>query len=475
MLDSKLFMKKNKSIWFSIFFTLTIMTRPIEALLILSFPFLFLIWGRYRFYICYNEIVKGITYLVFFLWLLFISRVIPKISSSVIKIDPPHSSELFIYLTMFVSLFLLLLLFLKYYLNKKSLVTNYSKNILFSKCMLFTGLSLWLWFTPRFGSLYGWVYVTSIGGQLDYMKHNNNSILELLNNVLRNNGEVIIYLCILLILINLVASKYKINEISSKFVNHKEKLVNLNIIIMTAIPIPVLLYFLTFQTSYRKISPIITILLLWFLIHILKNKKLLKFNTVVLSVFLLLQIFSLNNHIYQYNNQTFVNKSPEFIKKIIGVGFPQPINSSIKPYNTLLNIISDQKEKKFYQEITLVLKDDAYPIERYLLKFLCMKNLISCKFLSLEKFENNIVHLNKNHEAYLTILEKNTNKIFSKESQIFFENKIKLQSKSTSPANINSAYLNYLITSNKLQQFGLSLKECRNFYENYFACLILKK
>ncbi|MDA9896835.1 hypothetical protein N9D82_02725, partial [Gammaproteobacteria bacterium] len=185
------------------------MTRPIEGFLFLSIPFIFLIFKRYKMYVTYNEIIKGTTYLIFFLWVLFISRVFPEISSSVVKIGPPHSEEIFLYLTFFVSLLLSVQLLLLYKSKKNYFDIGVSKNTYFSKCMFFSGLSLWIWYTPRFGSLYSWVYATSIGDQLDYMKHNNHSTLDLLHNSIKNNGDVIIYLCLLILLTVYIVNKIK--------------------------------------------------------------------------------------------------------------------------------------------------------------------------------------------------------------------------------------------------------------------------
>ena len=476
LLDSDLFLKKKNCIWFSVFFTLTIMTRPIEGFLFLSIPFIFLIFKRYKAYVTYNEILKGTTYLIFFLWVLFISRVFPEISSSVVKIGPPYSEEIFLYLAFFVSLLLSVQLLLLYKSKKNYFDICVNKNTYFSKCMFFSGLSLWLWYTPRFGSLYGWIYATSIGDHFAYMKHNNHSALDLLYNSIKNNGDVIIYLCLLILLIVYTVNKIKSHKYIPKTKNYNEKFVNLNIIILTAVPIPIILYLFTFQTSYRKISPVITILLLLIFIHIFRSNTLIRFNTIIFTTFLILQTYSLTTHIFQHdNNETYVNKSEDFTRKIIGVSFPQPINSREKSYDNLIDSISSHYSKGYYKELTLLLDDSAYPVERYMLKFLCEKNSLNCKFLHAENYKENILSFNNDNEAYLTIFKKNNYPIVSKENKIDLNKKLSLYRETRSPAELYSLYLSYLIAGNNLDSHGLYLKECKNFYKDYFSCLVLKK
>ena len=342
--------------------------------------------------------------------------------------------------------------------------------------MFFSGLSLWLWYTPRFGSLYGWIYATSIGDHFAYMKHNNHSALDLLYNSIKNNGDVIIYLCLLILLIVYTVNKIKSHKYIPKTKNYNERFVNLNIIILTAVPIPIILYLFTFQTSYRKISPVITILLLLIFIHIFKSNTLIRFNTIIFTFFLILQTYSLTTHIYQHdNNETYVNKSENFTRKIIGVSFPQPINSREKSYDNLIDSISSHYSKGYYKELTLLLDDSAYPVERYMLKFLCEKNSLNCKFLHAENYKENILSFNNDNEAYLTIFKKNNYPIVSKENKIDLNKKLSLYRETRSPAELYSLYLSYLIAGNNLDSHGLYLKECKNFYKDYFSCLVLKK
>ena len=53
--------------------------------------------------------------------------------------------------------------------------------------------------------------------------------------------------------------------------------------------------------------------------------------------------------------------------------------------------------------------------------------------------------------------------------------KLRLYREIRSPAELYSLYLSYLIAGDNLDNHGLYLKECKNFYKDYFSCLVLKK
>ncbi|MEC7885812.1 MAG: hypothetical protein VX544_03400, partial [Pseudomonadota bacterium] len=199
-----LFKDKKRSYLFIIFFTLTLLSRPVEGALFLSLGLLTIIFYKHSKYLSLYEIVKGFTYPIFFLWLLFISSLVPEVSSSVLKIHPPYSYEIFLISAIFVSSLLLLMLFLIYTLKKNgSNKTFKSIDTFFSKSMLISSIMLWIWYTPRFGSLYAWVYSTSLGNQFEYMKYHNYQPLELIIEAFNGHGIFTVYLIIFLFIISL--------------------------------------------------------------------------------------------------------------------------------------------------------------------------------------------------------------------------------------------------------------------------------
>jgi len=58
--DSKLFQNKRRSYLFTLFFTLTLLSRPVEGFLFLTTSLIFIIFYRHREYLSYNEILKGL-------------------------------------------------------------------------------------------------------------------------------------------------------------------------------------------------------------------------------------------------------------------------------------------------------------------------------------------------------------------------------------------------------------------------------
>ena len=267
------------------------------------------------------------------------SRIIPKISSSVIKIDPPYSQELFITLSimitgLFISIILIFLL-----TRKDNVVKN--NNSIFFKSMLYSSLVIWIWYTPRFGSLYGWVYDTSIGSQFNYLKNAEHNFYDLITNAVNNNGSLIIFISVSLLLVSVVhiilKNKFKLSEllVLSNSVTY------LNMLILTSVFFPILLYFTTHQISYRKVAPVITILLVCVLIIIFQNIKLKKIFNTSFSIFLFLQVITLGDHIYKAkdNDKWITGNLSTFSKIVIGQSFPKPINIQENPHQNLMEFL----------------------------------------------------------------------------------------------------------------------------------------
>ena len=55
---------------------------------------------------------------------------------------------------------------------------------------------------------------------------------------------------------------------------------------------------------------------------------------------------------------------------VLGYQYPKPIKFTVDRYENLINFLKNERNKNFYTKLTLVLKDDEYPIERYLFKFM---------------------------------------------------------------------------------------------------------
>ena len=477
LLKIDLFRNKSDTRLFTLFFSLTLLVRPVEGIIFLVPVLLLFTWKNYSNYVTAREMLQAFLYPLFFVWLLFISRIFPEVSSSVIKIDPPNSLNIFINLTMIISLLLFLisicLLILRY---KKNFLYKKPQQNFFKRSLLFSSLILWVWYTPRFGSLYGWVYDTSIGDTFDYLKNDIPEFSSLFFGILQNNGPIIIYLLLFLLFATIFINFKNSKKILVTSENLKKEIINLNYLLASALPLPILLYFTTHQITYRKISPAVVLLLIYLLVIIFQNKNIKKVANISLSIFLLVQVFSLSNLIFSKEKVVRWNNQDEtFIKKnILGYQFPKPINSGYNRYDKLISFIKEETDNYSYKKITLVLKDDEYPIERYLFKFMCRTNNLECSFFYPKKFGKKNFSELETEELLLLILSDNEyvtpqNLLAKKISLLINKNFKKM-----SIADLNTYHVLYLLTNELLSTHNFQSKKCYNFVENYHACLIKK-
>ena len=476
LINSDLFKNKRKTNLFILFFTLCLLTRPVEAILYLLLPLIIIIYKRHTNYLNMYEIIKGFFFPIFFLWVLFTSRLIPKISDSILKIDPPNSLDIFINFFILISLTFLILSATLYVFKKRQSQIKQSNNY-FVKSMFITSLVTWFWYTPRFGSLYGWVYDTSIGNQLSYMKQNIPSFLELVSLTIRTNGVMVFLLCIFLYICNFVFKLLSSQEVPNIKKNQTNIYANLNMIVLTSSLLPMLIYFTTFQTSFRKISTIVTIILILLFITILKNTKNIKFNNIILTFFLVIQSFTLYNYIDSSQDNEFWQdtKKEYYVEKILGTEFPKPVNKKVNQYNELVEFIKNSYEKNSGNKIILALSDSPFPIERYHMKFMCKVYMIHCDFLPFKSFKkNNLDLLNENYQI-LIVSSKKSSLDISNGIANSIKNNLNDSLKTSSPIELYSIYLHYLHSSNNLAMYNLNVEKCEIFYKDFSACLISKK
>tara|TARA_B100000214_G_scaffold287700_1_gene217296 strand:- start:141 stop:764 length:624 start_codon:yes stop_codon:yes gene_type:complete len=206
------------------------------------------------------------------------------------------------------------------------------------------------------------------------------------------------------------------------------------------------------------------------------NKNLLKLKTVTLSIFLLVQMYVLHEHIYLYDkNERYINKATELSKNILGLGFPHPIKNIDNPYDNLITLFNSYESKRLYKELTLVIGDEDYPIERYLMNFLCKKNSLNCKLLSAEKFQENIIDFNEKNDAYFLIFHKLKGPVMSEENSNYLSDKLKLYKNKRSPLELFSFYFKYVTASDNLAVHKLKKYDCKEFYKKFVGCLILRE
>ena len=468
-----LFKSKKYTNLFSLFFILTILTRPVVGICFLAISLIFIVLYRHKSYLTNKDIAKGFLYPIFFIWVLFLSRLVPEISSSIINPEPPKSYEIFFFIFCLISI-LLCLLIIYYLFNKKTQMPLNNKNY-FVKCMLISSAIIWFWYTPRFGSLYAWIYETSIGNQFKHQKDNfvfNN--IDLLINAINIRGSLIIAIIFILfvVAICLSASKNLANYKSSKI--YKNLFCNINLLILTSVPIPIILYFSTWQISYRKIAPIITLLLIFMLFNTLKIKIMKFFCLLVLSITLFFQTVVFMNYVYNISNNDRWISYQDKKEKILFLGsyFPYPVNSNRDAHANLINFLKSHKEIIKFNKVALIFDDSAYPVEPYLTKFLCEKNLLKCSFSSPKKFKYEDINYLKNHKNFLIINKINNDK--KSNNIILLKKKLKNKINTSSPSELYSYYFTYLHASNSLHKLNIDIIKCEIFYKNYSACLLIK-
>ena len=122
----------------------------------------------------------------------------------------------------------------------------------------------------------------------------------------------------------------------------------------------------------------------------------------------------------------------------------------------------------------MVLKDDEYPIERYLFKFMCRTYNLECSFFYPKKFGKKNFSELETEDLLLLILSDNEyvtpqNLLAKKISLLINKNFKKM-----SIADLNTYHVLYLLTNELLSTHNFQSKKCYNFVENYHACLLKK-
>ena len=470
--DSSLFQDKKKSFYFMLFFTLTMLSRPVEGVLFLFLPLVFIVLFQHKKYMNIHETVKGFMWPILFLWILLVSRLFPKTSSSILKVDPPHSYEIFFIIFCVISsiFFMFLIYFLYKKLFKVSKKYNVLEKIYFSKSMFLSSLLLWFWYTPRFGSLYGWVYDTSIGDQFQYQKDYEYNFIPVLTSAIESRGSFIFYGFLILFLLSMIFA------LKNKYKENINSINNIKNMFFTSAIIPTIIYFTTFQVSYRKIAPVVTMMLIFMIIYIIRTSKIKKFLNILLTIIVLLQIHFFLDNIYESdNNETWQNYDKDSYSSLfIGSGFPKPVNIVNESYEKVVEFLKIESEEANIDSIALVLTDDSFPVEPYLLKFYCERSSIQCNVSSPKIFEYGNIDYLKNNKGILIIHNFNLIETDRSKIEALAKKQIENNIDHSSPYELYSYYFTYLILANKLEKHNIGTIKCKNIYKNYQACLLIK-
>ena len=472
LLSDEIFFDKKKSTFLAIALSTLIMIRPVEGIIYIIFPLLITIFYRYS-NINYSDKIKCLIIPVFTVMVLFVSRLIPSISNSIIKIDPPHSLKIYILLTIFIIITMIILATI-YVKNKDKDISelNYLQRV-----MVLTSLIIFIWYTARFSSLYSWIYNTSIGDLVSHYTRLNYNFLTLSNYVINFHGIYIFYIVSAFTVINILISKFKIKntrEFLSKNYHY--------IVLYSSTFIPSILYFTTIQITYRKIAPTVIILLIILLTYINQNINLRKIFFSVITLFLCAKIFFHYDNIYNVEeNDKWWNYSKNIYSVgVIGSEFPRPVNTTETPYDIVIKKLILIKNTYDINNFALVLDDTAYPIEPYLLRLMCSNNSISCNFESPKIFNRSNTSYLEKYDALLIVNSNNIALEISPDisdtiNKMLISGYTRGKHQQASPSELYSYLLHYLYSSNKLNLIGEKNTECFDLNKGYKACVIIRK
>ena len=159
---------------------------------------------------------------------------------------------------------------------------------------------------------------------------------------------------------------------------------------------------------------------------------------------------------------------------ILGSQFPYPVKSGHNRYDKLISFLQEERNKGVFKKLTLVLKDDEFPIERYLFKFLCKKNNVDNKFFYPKNFDNDNYSYLEDEEAFLLILSKKFRPLISKDVKNIVKNIMEEKKNKMSISDFNTYNFILLFSSGALAKYKFEIHKCYNFFNEYEACLITK-
>jgi hypothetical protein len=180
------------------------------------------------------------------------------------------------------------------------------------------------------------------------------------------------------------------------------------------------------------------------------------------------------NYVYNISNNDRWISYQDKKEKILFLGsyFPYPVNSNRDAHANLIDFLKSHKEIIEFNKVALIFDDSAYPVEPYLTKFLCEKNLLKCSFSSPKKFKYEDINYLKNHKNFLIINKINNDK--KSTNIILLKERLKNKINTSSPSELYSYYFTYLHASNSLHKLNIDIIKCEIFYKNYSACLLIK-
>jgi len=391
LMQSNFFESIKYSKYFTIFFALSLIMRPVEGFLYLILPIIF--------YILYGIKIKKINPLHAIESLLapFIFAVILFFTANtdaIRSIDGENSYNIYLIALYLISFVLVSTLFLIYYYKKyKNYLPDGNSKSYIKASFSLVSLTVFIFYIPVFEELFSWVYRTSFG---DVVAHysNSESIIMRLKAVIIASGYITT-LTVLLIpnfyfLNSLLKNNYIFSEDGSshsqisviikkikKFFSKNDSILfqkktAINLMLLASIIIPLSLYIFSVQSEYRKVTPAFLSLMIIALLFIFSRIKLGNIRYMILIPLLSGQLYSFNSLIYTEQN---INDFHQGIKTKLEKGFlgafPFPVNATPNAHIVVMNKLDLILEKyKIKYVACAIFAEGDVPIDPFQLTML---------------------------------------------------------------------------------------------------------
>ena len=376
--------------------------------------------------------------------------------------------ELFSQIFVFLIFFNIILFIILQFISNKFIADSY-----YLKRSLILGSTLTtIWWLPSFTGLYEWVYRTSLGDVVSNMVRIEQKFITHLDVLISSFGAFTFYATLFLfftgVLYSILLKKTKLRQIISKY----------ELIIISSIPIPLLFYFITVQTSFRKISLAMLIITIFLAIIGIKSLRSVKYLNYLIFISLIVLVHFHGKLILEKKEYSFFkNDSPSFF---VGTTFPVPINIIPNPHNTVIDKIDSLRKKYQIQTLALPIDENSNPVDPFLLSIMAKQSDFAASYPYSASFEYNL-ELLKNYDAALIInpegkmikslSESEKYKNLMRSNQIF--NKVN-ESRTLSANQRYTYFIQYLFAKDSLEEYGWKDVECFKINDRFEGCLIIK-
>ena len=360
LISSEYFTKKKESLLFALMFFLAFSIRPAQSLMILILPILlYFVYSISKNKFSLYEVSRMLLLVASSAFILIASRAIPLLfwegeNNTIYMIDPPKSGDIF--LNIFYLLLVLNLLSIVIFLFLKKNKKKSQENSLFLSFSIAMVLIVSYWY-PFMSELFNWIYANIFGHLVSFYEKPSTSILYWANKIFVDGGGFQYTIIGLLLFISVVYVVYKKIFYSNQALqSYKEKNIS-NYILLSAAPIPILLFYFSPQDHFRVISLPVLLLCIAVISYSFSYQNLNKYLMFILVPALIIKISVFTYSIYQFDkNMNFSAFQGDKVEFILGENFPAPVTLSPHPLYSILDGIQKFVEKEENHNIKRIVK-----------------------------------------------------------------------------------------------------------------------